>query len=215
MKNKDTETLTTAYPLQWPAGEGRTPAHRKQVARFSTHGRELTITVALQRLRDELRKLKATAIVMSTNIPVRRDGLPYSSVREPSDTGVAIYFRITNTSVVFPCDRWKRVADNLNAVAAHLTAMRAQQRYGVGRQEQAYTGYKALTAADAPKLWYVVLGFESPPVRLASVTEKMHELARKHHPDVGGSAALMAEINVAYAVARLYYNDDAATPPWG
>lgn len=41
-------------------------------------------------LLSELKKLRATKIVISCNIPTRQDGLPYAKFKKPEDSGVAV-----------------------------------------------------------------------------------------------------------------------------
>jgi len=198
--------LAEAYPLTWPLGSPRTPLPKRRRARFSSMGRPLSIAAALSRLKCELRRLDATSIVISSNIPVRKDGLPYSTVREPDDSGVAVYFRIKDRTLVFPCDRWDRVADCIGAIASHLDALRAQARYGVGERDQAYVGYAALGAMPAELPWCVTLGFPAPPLAHSEVAARVRELARLHHPDRGGSDERMSAINAAATEARTYFD---------
>src|SRR5437773_2514214 len=120
-----------AYPLQWPPHvprhKGTRPraAFGKKVHVGGANGvsswkrsSDLTVADALARVQVELQRFGAVRLVVSTNIPVRRDGLPYSDRREPDDPGVAVYFRLRNRPYCLPCDRWNRVADNIAAVAA-------------------------------------------------------------------------------------------------
>jgi hypothetical protein len=68
--------MTTAYPLQWPDGRPRTPAHRRTKAAFST-----TFAVARDNLVAEVRRLGGRNLVISTNVPLRQDGLPSARAR--------------------------------------------------------------------------------------------------------------------------------------
>jgi hypothetical protein len=150
----------TSYPLAWPTG---VPRHRgtRQRARFSGHktlsfgdgstwrqSKELTVADGLARVQAELMTFGATRLVVSSNTPVRLDGLPYSKTTTPADPGVAVYFTLHKKPYCLPCDRWDRVADNLAAIAAHIKAMRGIERWGVGTLEQAFTGYLRLPAPD-------------------------------------------------------------------
>ena len=102
-----------------------------------------------------------------------------------------------------PCDKWNRVADNIAAVAAHLKAMRGQERWGVGTIEQAFEGYLALPehTGQAQRDWWVVLGV-APDAPKDVVSAAYRKAARMAHPDNGGSHDRMAEINAAYAAAK-------------
>lgn len=198
-----------AYPLSWPAGWPRTPTDKIARARFGVSVEktnssgmkwrqrgEVTNYVGRSRLFAELARLGATDVVLSTNVPSRKDGLPYSNAREPADHGVAVYFRIRGEPRVLACDRWDRVADNMAALAAHVEAIRGQLRWGVGSLEQAFGGYRALTAVGARRPWHDVLGVPAS-ASPGEVEQRIRDLQRLHHPDRGGSHDQMAEINAA------------------
>ena len=117
-----------------------------------------------------------------------------------ADPGVAVYFKLKGKPRVLACDRWLSAAENLAAVAGHIEAIRAVDRYGVGTLEQAFAGYQALPAQAAS--WFVVLEFTQPPTRWELVENRYKSLARLHHPDLGGRGETMAKINAAYQTAR-------------
>lgn len=188
------------YPLQWPDGWKRTLAASRQRAKFSKNRQQLSVAQAIARLDLELGRLGAQYETLSTNVVLRLDGLPRSDQREPVDPGAAIYFLLAGKSVVLACDKWDRVADNIAAIAGHIEAMRAQERYGVGSLEQAFAGYAALP----PKAegWRAVLGFP-PGARPTYDDIGLHyrDRARTAHPDAGGSHDAMARLNAARAAA--------------
>lgn len=186
------ERPAEAFPLQWPTGHPRTRQPRR--SNFAAR----SIAAAFEELRREMRLLKATAVVMSSNIPLRRDGLPLSGVREPKDPGVAVYFRLRTGPHVIACDRWDRVSDNITAIARHVGAIRGMDRWGCGSLEQAFAGYRALAAVDARKPWWEVLGMTERATTAAAVRERFHALAKLHHPDRGENPNQMAEITAAY-----------------
>jgi hypothetical protein len=179
-----------SYPLAWPVGWPRTPRARR--ASFGAW----SLYKARSALQHELRLLGATSVVLSSNLPLRQDGLPYSSAREPSDHGAAVYFRIKGEPRVLACDRWDLVAHNFRALALHVGAIRGQLRWGVGSLEQAFGGYKALTAVGARRPWHDVLGVPAT-ASPGEVEQRIRDLQRLHHPDRGGSHDQMAEINAA------------------
>jgi hypothetical protein len=203
------------YPLAWPTGWQRTPAGRRQHAKFSrkdtrtdgqhswTRSRELSVADAVGRLQRELARLGAQSgsEVLSTNLILRLDGLPRSDQANPPDSGAAVYFKLRGHPRVLACDRWVRVADNIAAIAAHIDAIRAVDRYGVGSLEQAFAGYTALPAQASP--WWTVLEFADRPTAWAVVESRYSELAKRHHPDRGGSQETMAKINAARDAARI------------
>ncbi len=196
------------YPLSWPTGWKRTPAYERLPARFSRKERTsyasgqstwlrqrmLTVADSLDRLELELNRLGASSEILSTNVQVRLDGLPRSGQREPDDPGAAVYFTLHGKPRCLACDRWIRVADNIAAIAAHVSAIRAVDRYGVGTMDQAFAGYAQLPPSTEE--WWAILGVD----RVASVEQiesAFRALARKHHPDAGGSNQIMARLNQA------------------
>lgn len=204
-------TDPAAYPLTWPR---TVPRHRgdRQVAAFGkqvhvpiTAGgtayrrtQELSLADAITRLQEELRRFAATRLVVSTNVPTRRDGLPYSDGRAPADPGVAVYFQLRGRPYCLPCDRWRRVADNVAAIAAHIAALRGIERWGVGTVEQAFTGYLALPAPDDVD-WRAVF---PRAITLADVEQAYREQAKGLHPDAAaGTHEAMVRLNRARAAA--------------
>jgi hypothetical protein len=205
-----------AYPLQWPIGWKRTDAQRRREAKFGrarqgtgntfVAGRALTITESVQRVLTELTRMAVDRqeIVISTNVPVRLDGLPRSGERQPNDPGAAVYWRDPfggardAAARVMAIDQYDRVEDNLAAIAATLDAMRAIERHGGALiLERAFTGFAALPAPGAKRDWWEVLGVTRSS-RREDVKAAYRRLASEHHPDKpGGSHDKMAELNAS------------------
>jgi hypothetical protein len=191
-----------ACPLQWPAGWKRTASGARVRARFRRRERkQLTTSEALKRLEGQLRRLGAQLPVLSSNITLTLGGTPRSG-ENPNDPGIAVYFTLKDKRLVLACDRWLSAADNIAAIAAHIDALRGQERWGVGTAEQAFAGYTALPAPDQIN-WRTILGI-SPGTEpdLASIENRYRELAAQHHPDHGGSSDQMIELNRAVQEAR-------------
>lgn len=89
-------------------------------------------------------RINPAKVVISSNVELRQDGLPYSNRKTPEDPGVAVYFELDGEPYAMPCDKWDRVADNLYAIAKHLEAMRGMERWGVGSLQTAFKGFHAL-----------------------------------------------------------------------
>lgn len=204
------------YPLQWPNGWARSSTRyrsrfekkdRKYVAGSQASylvSRALTVGDGLNRLTGELNRLGAQRVVISSNLQTRADGLPYASqAKVLSDPGVAVYFYLKGKPRVLACDKWVSAAENMAAIAGHIEAIRAVDRYGVGTLEQAFAGYAALPATAGS--WYVVLEFAEPPKDWNQIEERVKTLRKRHHPDVGGNVETMAKINAAYDTARLEF----------
>jgi DnaJ-domain-containing protein 1 len=190
--------MTTAYPLTWATIYPRTPQHKRETARF-----EVSFSTARDDLLNELRLIGAKNLVISSNVPLRQDGLPYAKYKEPDDSGIAVYFQIKDKSYALCCDRWLKVKDNLRAIGLHIAAMRGQQRWGVGSVEQAFAGYQALPPQVSERKWWEVLGVD---VRASNdaVKTAYRKLARKYHPDGRSSpdSEKMTVINAAYEEAK-------------
>lgn len=198
------------YPLSWPNGWKRTPWNQRRAAMFSKRSQSadsgwrrkerLDVGDGLDRLLGELRRLGASGVIISSNLRLRNDGLPYAQqARTLEDPGVAVYFKLGGKPRVLACDRWNSAADNMAAIAGHIEAIRACDRYGVGSMDQAFAGYTALPP-DAASDWAIVLGV-SPSATRDQINEAYRELARKAHPDAGGSHYEMSRLNVARAAA--------------
>lgn len=193
-----------AYPLQWPVGWRRNTArvHAKFGRNAATAGgrrmmRDLTIAEGVQRVRAELDRMgiRDHDVVISTNVPLRLDGLPRGDASNPADPGAAVYWRKGKDMRCMAIDEYYRVADNLAAIAATLEAMRAIERHGgAAILDRAFTGF---TALPAPEQWFQVLGVSATATR-EEITTAHRRLAMQHHPDrAGGSAERMARINQA------------------
>jgi len=208
--------MTTNYPLSWPHGWKRTQPHLRQRAKFGKtetkyssvnpgynwkEKKDLSIAQALQRLFLELDRIDAQNVIISTNVETRLDGSPRSDRRAPEDPGVAVYFQIEGKPRVLAVDKWDRVADNIAALAAHIDAIRRQERYGVGTLDQAFAGYMALAGPASAKPWYVVLRVaEGDHIDVCEAAYR--KLASTAHPDKGGSHDQMAALNSAIQTAR-------------
>jgi hypothetical protein len=183
-----------AFPLYWPTEHPR--ATRRREARFL-----LDFSTARTKLLHELDLLRARAVVLSSNVPVRRDGLPGAPDREPVDPGVAVYFTRKEHSYVIACDQFSRVRWNLRAIGATIEALRSIERNGTTSMlEQAFSGFAQLP--PPPKDWREIFGLPLNYTPDKDALQALYlTLVKKHHPDLGGDSARMAEINAAYADA--------------
>ena len=201
-----------SYPIQWPPGWRRSRNGDRKDARFhiretvqagdGQHSwkrkKELSVYESIQRIEEELSAmgLRTDDVVISTNVPTRLNGLPRSGAREPDDPGAAVYWRTRQRETrCMAIDFYRRVADNLAAIAATLSAMRAIQRHGgAAILDRAFTGFKAL---PAPEQWWQVLGLDDDHATEEQIQEVYLQMAQKHHPDHGGEEWIMARINAA------------------
>lgn len=198
--------------MSWPGGWERTRPSQREQARFSKRRRretsfgthyvsgEVTIREAVTRLTDEIDRLDGMSYaVLSTNVPTRLDGLPYSNSKDPDDPGAAVYFLLDGRPRCLACDKWDRVADNLVAISKHIEALRGIDRWGVGTMEQAFGGYVALP--PAAEEWWLILGVD-PDASREEIDTAYKRLAQEAHPDRGGDAEAMAKLNMARDAAK-------------
>lgn len=201
--------MIESYPLFWPVNRQRTDKYRRERARFD---------MSFARARDEIvRQIELmcgkytyqkqqTGLIISTNISLRRDGLPLANQRQPDDPGVAVYFTYKKRPMCFACDRWDKVEDNMQAIAKTIDALRGIARWGTGDMlEAAFTGFTALPAPGqtTARGWRDVLGVAdmSPPPTLAFVTSVYKTLRSRHHPDKGGRTEDFNAVQTAYEQA--------------
>jgi hypothetical protein len=150
---------------------------------------------------NELRLLGATDIVVSTNVPVKADGLLYADNKRLDDPGIAVYFKYKKKSLVMARDGFVSVAGNLRSLTLAIDGMRQLERHGGSLMlEKAFTGFLAIAPPDWKKPWREVFGIK--PDWSGDIEKLYREKARIRHPDAGGNDTLMAELNVAYDDAR-------------
>jgi hypothetical protein len=147
--------------------------------------------------RNELYRLGALGTVISSNIELRQDGLPYSNRRRPDDPGVAVYFTYEGRQQCIPCDRWATVEENLRAVWKSVEALRSLERWGAKSfVNAAFTGFQALPSPNTARAWWDVLGV-SQHASAEQINAAWRDKAKVAHADAGGTDALMSELNVA------------------
>lgn len=201
-------------PLQWPDGWQRTASDERRPSRFGGHA-GVGFSVALTDLRLELTRLGAANPVITTDLPVRLDGLPYSAAGPIKDPAVAVWFVLDGHERVFACDRWRTHAENMRAIAKTIEAMRGLARWGAADVvHRAFSGFAALPPGEPAhdrtprhRPWRDVLGGPWPAelagLDLFVLAKARHRAAiQGAHPDVGGSTEVAAELNAALAEAE-------------
>ncbi len=192
--------MTEAWPLHWPDGWPRTSEHRRKNWLASGAHQRPSWTDTMNRLFGELRRLGARNVVLSTNQPLRQDGLPYANRRLDGAPGAAVYFTLNERDLVMAQDLYWSVADNIRSLALAIEGMRQMKRHGGGHMmERAFAGFTALPPPSDIRPWREILG-ECANLVVAEACYKRQ--ARERHPDAGGSDAAMAELNVAMEAAR-------------
>ena len=164
------QKLAEAYPLYWP--EGRPRARSRERAKFKS-----AFTRACDDILHECQLLGGRDMILSTNIPLRQDGLPYAGMAQPKDPGAAVYFRYKEQTVCFACDRWQKVEDNLRAIALTIEALRGIARWGTGDMLQsAFRGFQALPSPTAAQNWRAVLGLAPGETDLVRIEDAYKRL---------------------------------------
>lgn len=186
-------TPKEAYPLCWPLGKQRTKWRDR--ARFDTQ-----FGKTRDALLREIKLLGGSNIIISSNIPVRNDGLPYSHLRTVNgDPAIAVYFTRKQKQMCFACDRWDSPEDNLHAITLTISALRGITRWGTGdMMEATFTGFAALPEKTSGSSWWEVLGVPINATREQARTAYTL-LVKKHHPDVlGGNAEMFRRVQEAW-----------------
>ena len=189
-----------AWPLYWPEGRPRLAYYQREDARFKT-----TFARARDNIIHEIGLLvgryQHANPVISTNIPLRNDGLPYATYKKPDDPGVAVYFTYKKQQVCFACDRWIKIEDNMQAICKTIEALRGIARWGTGdMMDAAFTGFTALPPPASG--WRADLGLPVDCRDLDAAQEAYKRLRSIHHPDKGGNAEQFYKINRAIDAAE-------------
>ena len=194
--------MAEAYPLQWPAGWPRTPLFKR--------GRNPRYEVSEQKARrdmlSEVGMLADTysSVTLSTNIPLRRDGLPYANCKDAEDKGVAVYFMRDGKSQVIACDKYDDYRDNYRAIGLAVGGLRAIERAGASELlDRAFEGFKALPAVGLVRHWRQVFDCPNHDPEREELQRKFKSELKKRHPDKGGTDGEVIELNAALAAARL------------
>jgi hypothetical protein len=96
-----------------------------------------------------------------------------------------------------PCDTYTEVEQNIAAIAKHIEATRAIERYGVASLAEMFTGFAALPPPGAKRPWREVLRVGGSPSS-EDIEAAYRRQAKDAHPDrPGGSHDRMSELNAA------------------
>lgn len=190
--------MIEAYPLQWPIGYPRTSwpsGNYKFVPK--------TFGFERDELMRELKRMGARDIVLSTNVALKQDGLPYAdySKKGIKDKGCAVYFTIDREPMTLCCDKWNNLEANVRAISMSIDAMRSLDRWGVSEiLKRVFTGFKAIPEKVEVKAWWKVLGVNARASK-DDIKKAYWRLAKTAHPDTGGNVAEFNRISEAYQFA--------------
>lgn len=175
-----------AYPLSWPPGWPRTEIARREASRMQS-----TLANALKNLTAEVNRMGGKNLILSSNCTLGHE--------LPADSGVVAYFTRDGDPVAIPCDRWKTVAENVQAIAKTIEALRGIERWGAKHMvKAAFRGFAALPERAGARTCWQVLGINpSHPITRDTIEDAFRTKAKICHPDRGGSAEAFHELNEA------------------
>lgn len=181
------------FPLSWPDGVPRSQQLVASHFKTTLHAALANVAKSLELLGKDSGK-RVTDIVLSSNV----GGL---SMAAPKDPGIAAWFVWDGEQRCIAVDRYRKPADNLQAIHHIIEARRTEMRHGgLHVLRQTFKGFVSLPAPDD---WRSVLGFApSEPISPNVIEEAYRRLAVRYHPDKGGSADQMARLNAARDAAR-------------
>lgn len=183
----------TSYPLCWPDGWCRLGC--EESSRFGKFNKPVSIAKATEFVLAELKRkgIPDYNVIISADLRLRNDGLPYSTQREPEDKGCSVWWREGDTRKVIAIDKYNRVADNLYSIGKTIEALRGIARWGSGEVlERTFSGFDALPPAGSvmtgEEPWYVVLDIDPEHRDMPELIEQVYKSLRSDaHPDNGGS----------------------------
>lgn len=195
--------MSEAYPLTWPVGYPRTTNRIRSPFLQS-------MDKAQKFLRKEIDRLGARKLIVSSNIPIRKDGMFYADwmSKKIDDPGVAIYFTYKGKEISMCCDQYLLVWENTYALGKAIEALRGLERWGVSDfLDRAFTGFTALPPSVTPEvnIWHV-LGLTEKPADLKDVVTAYRKKALEVHPDQPtGSKEKFQALQEAYEKALSFF----------
>lgn len=185
--------MAEAYPLSWPEGFPREKF--REAGKFKT-----SLSAALENVRTSLRlfgsdsRKPVSNVILSSNVTL--------GAARPADPGVAAWFLWDGEQRCIPVDRYQTVEANLQAIHHVLEARRVEMRHGtLALVRASFKGFTPALPPPGKRPWRDVMEFlkgDGPQITREVIEARFRRLASIRHPDkVGGSTALMAELNAA------------------
>ena len=181
------------FPLQWLPQQSRTKLPKR--ALFGNHNS----FYAGERLVDELLRLGAKNVIISSNLQTRSRGQGFLSNQIIKDVGVVAYFDLKGQPKAMACDKWDKPEHNLWALFLSIQAIRGLERWGGSEfLDGLFTGFKALPETTIVNTIQYFSEFKNK----AEAKARFVELVKVNHPDVGGDAEIFMEIKKQYDVLK-------------
>ena len=183
------------YPLDWPLGQART----ERPSNHAPAGCKDTLATAAARLDRALNLPGFSDVALSTDVLVQ--GARYATEKMAHDHAAAVAFTFQGRPYHVGQDAWMQPRHNVWSLALMAEGLRQTVRHaGDSLFERMISGFAALpapsratTAITAP---HQLLGVAADAPR--EVVEAAYRaLARRAHPDQGGSTAQMAALTAA------------------
>jgi hypothetical protein len=192
--------MVQAYPIQWPKNYPR--AEQRKRSSFQ----KCTPAKCREEVTHEVKLLGGKDLVISTNVPINKDGSARSGWGGAiDDPGVAAYFSYKGKLRVIACDKWITIEENLRAIYLTISAQRGIGRWGTAQMMDAT--FDGMLALPDPK------DFKSEGKRYFDDCKTMEEvraryknLAMAEHPDQEGNNNAFVEILQQYDQAKSKFN---------
>lgn len=193
----------TSSPLCWPEGWQR--SEYESSSRFGKWNKPVSIGKATDKVLHELSMMGIGDwnVIMSSDLKLRNDGLPYSNQKSPEDCGISVWWMDGDQQRVIALDQYDRIADNLYAIGKTIEAMRGIERWGGGEiLNRTFTGFTALPSPEqaAAPSWRDALGYYGNDIdEMAKCYKKKRS---ENHPDKGGNEDIFHLVCKAYELAK-------------
>lgn len=191
----------TGGEIDWPHWTDRTrSAARERTSKFS-----VTLASSISDIETELEdRLGVDDWRLSTAAPHRKkDGRPYADAN-PDDPGAVVRWSMDGEQYAVACDHYTGLRDNVRAIGLYIEEKRKMGNRPV-RTGQDEFATAQLPSGDDDNLVVVGGETEAPHEVLgvssdapdAAVVGAYRELLKERHPDHGGSAAELRQLNQA------------------
>ena len=196
-------TDRTGGEIDWPDFAERTdPRSRERTSKFS-----VTLASALSDIESELEdRLEVTDYRISTAAPHRkRDGRPYADAN-PDDPGVVVRWSKDGEQYCVAADHYTDLRDNARAIGLYIEEKRKMGNRPVHTGQDEFATARLPPGDDEEAAVVVAGGAQRPPHEVLGVAPDApepvvkgayRELLKERHPDHGGSAAELRELNDA------------------
>jgi hypothetical protein len=190
--------LPPPFPLLWPDGRERTPAHRREKGRYAN----INIAQAMGALDREMLRWRRDAGPRVTGYELT--AMHAGRGRDPEDPGAALWFlmaegdsTLSQQLMSIVCDRFTVLAQNIRAIELTMQRLRLVDEIGAYSLMQAVEGARALPPPSPGKPWFEVLGVQ-PTASLQVATAVFRELVKA----ATGNDARVMELQAAIKAAR-------------